>query len=91
MKVISYGEDYKPKTIICSYCKSELEYDYEDIYSGSCIVVDKEKFTKKEIISIYVSCPVCGYSNTLGEKYTYREEPLNTPKKWFIKNKKSKS
>lgn len=40
------------------------------------------------MIGIYVNCPVCGHSNPLNEKeYVYKEEKINTPKRWFDRNR----
>lgn len=52
MKILKYGEGY-PKTCTCGKCKSELEYDFKDVYSWNDLL--------DEITTIgIVTCPVCG-------------------------------
>lgn len=52
MKILKYGEGY-PKTVTCSRCKSELEYEACDIKSFIEHFMEESKTTE------YVVCPVC--------------------------------
>jgi hypothetical protein len=63
MKIIKYGPGWKPQTLTCSSCKSELEYTDADIkvsYSSdyTCHTIGSKS---------YVICPVCGLHNILKE------------------------
>lgn len=53
MKILKYGEGY-PKTAICPSCKSELEYELNDIQDYMTIYTDKTEHHKD------IRCPVCG-------------------------------
>ena len=57
MKILKYGEGY-PKTITCSHCKSELEYDACDVYRFTDHFIEESKTTE------YVKCPVCNKAVT---------------------------
>lgn len=84
MKVINYGPNREPKTLICASCQSELEYDFKDIKFNSRLVFDKTILKLKQICGVYVYCPVCSYANALDEKefpYTPKEPPKK--RKWF--------
>lgn len=91
MKVIKYGPDYEPKRITCESCQSELEYDVKDIKSGSRLVADKVTLELKQVVGVYVQCPVCSHMNALDEKefpYTPKEEPKK--RKWFRRKENTK-
>ena len=70
MKILKYGEGY-PKTCTCGKCKSELEYDFSDIYSWNDLL--------DEIVTTgVITCPVCG--ETI-EVYKYFRPRYDDPKK----------
>lgn len=70
MKILKYGEGY-PKTTTCHKCKSELEYDFKDIYNWNDLL--------DEIITTgIITCPVCG--ETI-EVYKYSRPRLDCSKK----------
>ena len=79
MKIIKYGEGY-PKTITCEKCKSELEYDHNDVYSWNDVC--------DEIITTgIITCPVCG-KNVEVFKYTrpgygLKLEKIKPKKRWW--------
>ena len=58
MKILKYGEGY-PKTITCSNCKSELEYEPSDVYSFTDHFIEESKTTE------YIKCPVCNKAITV--------------------------
>ena len=69
MKVIKYGPGWKPQTLTCSSCKSELEYTNLDIE-----VHTRSDISFHTIGSVsYVTCPVCGLHNILKEVDYYDE------------------
>jgi hypothetical protein len=84
MKVINYGPKYKPSTLICTSCQSELEYDMRDIEFRTHRVIERATLKPKQIVGSYVDCPVCSHMNVLEEKefpYTLEEPPKK--RKWF--------
>ncbi len=64
MRVIKYGPGYEPEIIICSECKSELEYTKQDVEISVCRDYEYEP----RVISHYVICPVCGLPVDVKEK-----------------------
>lgn len=61
MKVIKYGPGWKPHTLTCSSCKSELEYTDYDIRGNT-----RSDYTYNLYGLIhYVMCPVCGLWNII--------------------------
>ena len=61
MKIIHYGPGYEPTTLICSNCKSELEYTNIDIEINVC-----RDYAYDPILMIYyVTCPICGKENEI--------------------------
>lgn len=38
MKVIKYGEGYKPKRVVCESCASEIEYGADDVQTNSVYI-----------------------------------------------------
>ena len=63
MKVIKYGPGWKPQTLTCKSCKSELEYTDFDVK-----VNYRSDYMCHTVGSMhYVMCPVCGLQNILKE------------------------
>lgn len=61
MRVIKYGPGWKPQTLTCGSCKSELEYtDFDinvNVYSDyECCPVGETH---------YIVCPICGRQNVI--------------------------
>lgn len=56
MKIINYGPGYEPTTLICSNCKSELEYTNIDIE----IKVLRDYVYNPILVISYITCPICG-------------------------------
>lgn len=89
MKVINYGPGYQPKRLVCASCQSELEYDTRDRKFDSHLVADKTDTSKlKQIVGVYVQCPVCSYMNALEEtEFPYTPEKPKK-RKWFSRKEK---
>ena len=74
MKILKYGEGY-PKTVICDGCKSELEYNFEDIYSWTD--------TLDELVTTgIITCPVCGNSVVVFQ-YSRPRNDTKPKKRWW--------
>ena len=74
MKILKYGEGY-PKTVTCSHCKSELEYDASDVFSFTDVFIEETKTTE------YVKCPVC--SKAVTTQIFSRSHRTNKTKRWW--------
>ncbi len=91
MKILKYGEGY-PKTVTCDKCKSDLEYDTDDIktFTSECKNIDEGKIQIMK--RRYVVCPVCKQSINFGMELLYEYElpqsPFTKPKpkkRWWRK------
>lgn len=71
MKILKYGEGY-PKTAVCGHCKSELEYDFNDI----CSYDDLLEYI---VTTGIITCPVCG-KNIEVYRYTRQRPDLKLEK-----------
>lgn len=55
MKVIKYGPGYEPKLITCSSCKSDLEYEQDDIqYYNSTVKTEGDVYKQ-----MFLECVTC--------------------------------
>ncbi len=86
MKVIKYGKGYEPKQVVCECCKSEIEYEKNEVdafsyyYRGdknSILLgsIDDISFQKGDI-QVYrasIECPVCQHRIIIDE----REIPID--------------
>lgn len=72
MKILKYGDGY-PKTCTCDKCKSELEYDADDIRvyikQDVSFLDDKRTIIKNKISELV--CPVCEHTISLGSATIY--------------------
>ena len=74
MKILKYGEGY-PKTVTCDNCKSELEYNSEDIYSWTDAL--------DELVTTgIITCPVCGNSVVVFQ-YSRPRYDIKPKKRWW--------
>lgn len=73
MKILKYGEGY-PKTCTCDNCKSELEYDADDIIIHTIedisFLDDKRTITVNRESSLI--CPVCKQRISLGSEVIHK-------------------
>lgn len=74
MKILTYGDGY-PKIKICGRCNSELEYNFEDIFSWTD--------TLDELVTTgIITCPVCGNSIVVFQ-YSRPRYDIKPKKRWW--------
>jgi DNA-directed RNA polymerase subunit RPC12/RpoP len=77
LKILKYGEGY-PKTVTCDRCKSELEYDINDIHTHNSTYFDHIESAKT------VKCPVCSHHIIVDASVHWFIEPEKKKKWWQI-------
>ena len=77
MKILKYGDGY-PKTVTCDKCKSELEYNINDIHTDNSIYFDHTESEKT------IKCPVCGHRIVVDTFVHWFIVPEEKKKKWQI-------
>ena len=69
MKVIKYGPGWKPHTLTCDSCKSELEYTDIDIK----VDTHCDYMFNPVGSTHYIICPICGLYNIIKKEFEYEK------------------
>jgi uncharacterized protein with PIN domain len=73
MKILKYGEGY-PKTVVCTECNSELEYNASDVETFESECIDMVNNKVQAYRRSYIFCPVCERIVDLGKDVLFEYE-----------------